>query len=263
MSKKKSPEEKEWELVLKKEARFLEGREKKTDSLLNQKIGGVIPEKLQGALDAAFIKAFDLIFDKGTKVIEKTYQKERLEQDYKINAYARELRKDRKSLRAFAKNAGRTGQAAFLMSGISGIGMGVLGIGLPDIPIFLGMAVKTVYETALHYGYSYDSEEERYFILLLIEASAARGEEALFASKEADGYIESGLLPAGYDRKEQIKKTASVLSRELLYMKFLQGIPVAGIVGGAFDAVYMRQIAAFAGIKYRKRFLSDQMGKKS
>ena len=42
--------------------------------------------------------------------------------------------------------------------------MGVLGIGLPDIPVFTGMILKNIYETALQYGYSYESREEKYFI---------------------------------------------------------------------------------------------------
>ena len=38
-------------------------------------------------------------------------------------------------------------------------------------------------------------------------------------------------------------------------MKFLQGIPVVGAMGGAYDVVYMKQISEYAGIKYQKRFL--------
>ena len=38
-------------------------------------------------------------------------------------------------------------------------------------------------------------------------------------------------------------------------MKFLQGIPIVGVVGGAADAVYMKQILEYANIKYKHRFL--------
>ena len=54
--------------------------------------------------------------------------------------------------------------------------------------------------------------------------------------------------------REQISRTSRMLSRELLYMKFLQGIPVVGAVGGAYDAIYMKQIAVYAKLKYQKRF---------
>ena len=67
-------------------------------------------------------------------------------------------------------------------------------------------------------------------------------------------------IPAGCHMKEQTARTSSMLSKELLYMKFLQGIPVAGIIGGAYDVVYMKQISEYADLKYHKRFL---LGKKS
>ena len=51
-----------------------------------------------------------------------------------------------------------------------------------------------------------------------------------------------------------IEDTAGCLSKELLYMKFLQGIPVAGAIGGAYDAIYMKLIAEYSELKYRRRF---------
>ena len=62
-------------------------------------------------------------------------------------------------------------------------------------------------------------------------------------------------LPVCYDEKIQIEKAASGLSKELLHMKFLQGIPVVRAVGGIYDAVYMKQITEYANLKYKKRFL--------
>ena len=38
-------------------------------------------------------------------------------------------------------------------------------------------------------------------------------------------------------------------------MKFLQGIPVVGAVGGAYDVVYLKQITEYANLKYERRFL--------
>ena len=50
------------------------------------------------------------------------------------------------------------------------------------------------------------------------------------------------------------------MSKELLYMKFLQGIPVVGAVGGAYDVVYLKQITEYANLKYERRFL-EMLGK--
>ena len=43
-------------------------------------------------------------------------------------------------------------------------------------------------------------------------------------------------------------------------MKFLQGIPVVGAVGGAYDAVYLKRVAEYAELKYRRRFYQDKYG---
>ena len=55
--------------------------------------------------------------------------------------------------------------------------------------------------------------------------------------------------------EELIEVAAGSLSKELLYMKFLQSIPVVGAAGGAYDAVYMQKIVEYAKIKYQRRFL--------
>ena len=98
-----TPREKEWNRLLKQEKAFLEKGTHKKDSRLNQLLEDKIPEKLQGTLDAAFAKAFETIFEKGTGIIEKTYRKDELERQFKINAYAVELKEDKKSLRKFSQ----------------------------------------------------------------------------------------------------------------------------------------------------------------
>ena len=58
-----------------------------------------------------------------------------------------------------------------------------------------------------------------------------------------------------------IQKTAALLSKELLYMKFLQGFPVVGAVGGAYDVIYMKQITEYSNLKYKHRFYEMKKGK--
>lgn len=252
---KKTPLEKEWELLLKQEEKLLKKRAEHKDSVLNQKLEKHVPWKLQDTLEEAFSKAFQVVFDKGTGIIEKTYNRSELEKQYKIRSYTQEVRQNRKSLKAFSKKAQSAGATGLLVSGVSGIGLGFLGIGMPDIVLFVGMVFRSLYEIALHYGYGYEKEEERYFILLLIQAAVSFGAAGEELDRLVDAFISSETLPEDYRRKRQIDKTAQVLSKELLYMKFLQGIPVAGVIGGAYDAIYMKRITEYAGIKYKKRFL--------
>ncbi len=194
-------------------------------------------------------------FEKGLGVIEKTYDKNKMEKEYKVNLYADEVYGNKKTLRAFSKTAKKTGNVNLALSGVSGVGMGLLGIGLPDIPVFTGMILKCIYEIALNYGFSYESEEEKYFILLLIEGAVSYGEHLGQIDNEVETFLEKQQIPENYVSAEQVSGTSKMLSKELLYMKFLQGIPVVGVIGGAYDVVYMKQISEYAKLKYQKRFL--------
>ncbi|MBR0481448.1 MAG: EcsC family protein, partial [Firmicutes bacterium] len=74
--------------------------------------------------------------------------------------------------------------------GIGGIGLGAAGIGLPDIPIFTAVLLKGVYEVALHYGYEYDSEKEKYFVLRIIEVALLYGADLDRENEEMNRWIE-------------------------------------------------------------------------
>ncbi len=255
MVSKKSPLDMEWWQFRKKEQKFLADREEKKDSILNRFLAEKVPEKLQGTLDTAFAKAFGVIFEKGTGVIEKTYRKEELQQNFRINEYADEVRQTRKSLKVFEKKAGTAGTVNTLISGAAGIGMGAFGAGIPDIALVVGFILRSIYEIALDYGYDYECEGERRFILLLIEGAVSYGTELRAIDDAINTYIENGEMPVDYEEKRQIERTAAGLSKELLYMKFLQGIPIVGVVGGAYDVVYMKKITEYANLKYKRRFL--------
>ncbi len=255
MFQRKNPLDIEWQKLEKKEQKFLTARESKKVSVLNRTLEEKVPAKLQQTLDKAFAKAFGMIFENGTGLIEKTFKPEELKKDYKINEYTDEIRHNKKSIKAFSKKAESAGTLNLVVSGAAGVGMGVLGIGIPDIPVFTGIVLKSIYEIALSYGYPYDTIEEKGFILLLIQGAVSYGQDMTEINGQIDTYIQTAKLPSGYEEKLQIEKTASGLSKELLYMKFLQGIPVVGAVGGIYDAVYMKRITEYANLKYKKRFL--------
>ena len=61
---KKTPMEAELAKLEKQETRFLEKRKDKKDSFLNQKLEEKVPAGMQDKLDAAFAKAFQLVFEK-------------------------------------------------------------------------------------------------------------------------------------------------------------------------------------------------------
>lgn len=254
-----SPLEKEWLKLQKQEQIYMQKRMEKKDSRLNQLLEKKVSENLQKTLDTAFSKAFYLIFEKGTGVIEKTYKKEELEKTYQINEFAAKVRNNRKSLKTFSKKASGAGNLNMLISGVSGIGLGVLGIGIPDIVLFTGLMLKSIYEIALNYGFDYEKEEEKQFILLLIRGAVSFGEELHEINDELNFYMETGHFTRCQRLSDSINEASGGLSKELLYMKFLQGIPVVGAAGGAYDVIYMKQIVKYAEMKYRRRFYSKRM----
>ena len=251
----RTPVQREWEALCKKERRLLNKRSTEQDSALARLLAKKVPDKLQHTLHAGFAKSFSLIFEKGVGIIEKTYDKDAWQKEFQVQLYADELQGSRKSLRAFTQKAKRAGRNHVVISGVSGVGMGLLGIGLPDIPLFTSMALKCVYQTALAYGFDYDTPAERYLVLLILEGAMAHGAELERADQRIEEFLRRPILPEGYDQAEQISRTSRALSQELLCMKFLQGIPLVGAVGGAYDMRYMGQISAYAKLKYQKRFL--------
>lgn len=61
---------------------------------------------------------------------------------------------------------------------------------------------------------------------------------------------------AEFDR--QIKRTSQVFAMDMLLLKFVQGLPVVGILGGAANPVYYHKIMHYVEVKYRKRYLYRQ-----
>lgn len=253
--------EKEWTALEKKEARYLmRRREEKTSSALQQKLEEKIPEKLEETLNTAFIKAFDLVFEKGTGLIEKTYNKDQQKTDYQVREYAAGLKESRKTVKAFGRQSQGTRMKNLMISGVEGVGLGLLGIGLPDIPLFTAVILKSVYEIALSYGFEYESEKEQWFILKMIETALKKGEELERNNSLLNAWIDqNGIGETVKGRKEQSKETAAALAEALLYMKFLQGIPVVGGAGGAADTVYLKKITDYAELKYKRRFLRKKI----
>ena len=259
--KKISPLEKEYQKLIKEEQKYILKNQEEKENFLNKALADKVPPKLQSTLEAAFIKAFKLIFSRGKSAIELTYNKEKLENEFKLRDFSGEVKKDRKSLKEFSKKARNQDSLNLFMSGVSGVGMGILGIGIPDIPVFTGMILRDIYETSINFGFLYDSEKERFFILNIIKGAISCGDELCKIDLCLNKFIETETLSDDYNEEKEIESTAALLSDALLYMKFLQGIPIAGAVGGFYDIIYMKHIAKYSSLKYKKRYLTRKMVK--
>ena len=54
---------------------------------------------------------------------------------------------------------------------------------------------------------------------------------------------------------EQIKNTADAFAMDMLLVKFIQGLPIAGILGGVSNPIYYKRIMNYVQLKYHKRYL--------
>lgn len=216
-----------------------------------------VPDKVYHSLKIAFGKAFSIVFEKGTGIIEKSYNKESLHQNQKVQHYAVQLKGNRRELRKVKKSAELAGLGNIALTTVEGIGLGALGIGLPDIVMFVGVLLKGIYETSLHYGYDYNAVGERYLILKMMETSLAKGERWVELNAEVDRLIYQGRqeVPDLEDMEEQRRRTADAFAIDMILLKFIQGLPIVGILGGAGNPVYYNKVLHYVRLKYHKRYL--------
>ena len=214
-----------------------------------------IPEKVNDTLKKAFNTAFDIVFSKGTSIIEKTYNKSEKEKDFLIRDFIFNNNPNKKEIKKLkTKNINN-----IVLSTAEGVGLGLLGIGLPDIVLFVGMILKGVYEISIKYGIDYNLPEERMFILKLLQASMQKEEEFIKVDNQLNDIIKNDFINTDEDIKNQITKTSNVFADEMLIMKFIQGLPIIGIIGGLSNPVYYNKIISFVELKYRKRYLYKKL----
>lgn len=275
MPDKKTPLEKEWDSFLKRENKTLKKYGTRKEPFWEKKLHKAVPDGLREKLEDAFYKAFCVILEKGTGVIEKTFPKEKLEAEFKTREYAGRLYPVRKNLAAGRKLAARQAAAGVAGACAEGAVLGLLGIGLPDIPLFLASLLRSLYTQALHFGVDYRNQEEQELLLELLALSLYSGEDfkerdaamnrklyqmARRTHAAAPSEMDSAYRPALSEKAPADVDAAALgasraLSGELLYMKFLQGVPIAGVIGGLYDGIYMKKVTDYTALKLERRYL--------
>lgn len=261
-------DEKKRAKALEKELRAVEKQEKKLQKAFvkaknpawKTALGDKIPKKVNAGLESTFCKGFSLVFNQGRSIIEKSYKKEELQSNHTIRDFAVQLKGGRKELKAVNKSAKRSDSLNMVVTTAEGVALGALGIGMPDIVLFISTLLKGVYETALNYGFDYAVPEEQYMILNMMAASLITGEERI----EWDDMIDAMIVDMPQEvtqavLDEQIRETAAVFAMDMLILKFIQGLPVVGVLGGVANPIYYRRVLKYVQLKYRKRYLLKQM----
>ena len=245
---------------LKSELRKIEIKERrwlqKKDSYgaLKEKLYEKVPPALDKTLQAAFEKAFGLLFLKGRGLVELTFNKKQLEREFRGRDILAEKTMDLKHLKSVEKRLNHSQRVNNFVTTLSGVGMGLVGMGLPDIPMFAATVLKGVYEIAAGYGIDYTQPDEQVYILRLIRAALVDGDERVRLSQALDSPAEEGT-----EVSEEIALTSEALADALLVEKFVQSVPIVGAVGGIVNNRVYARISALAGMKYKKRYLLSKM----
>ena len=226
----------EYKTLKKKEQKYLKKQSMSSDHFINRKLKGKVEPKLEQTLNSTFQKTFnaDKIKEKHNSI------------DSRIT---------RKNIRK-QKNISKSSNIKNLaFTSISSTALGILGIGIPDIFLFTALIIKNLQEISLSYGIDFNNDKEKYFMLMIIEGALAH-ESIYEVNERVDSFIESY---RSYDIDFQIKQTSKTLASELLYLKFIQGIPIVGAISGFYDSKYMNQISKYANLKYQLRFLKNKL----
>lgn len=236
--------------IEKKERKYLE--KSRIYSGLAEKIS--IPEKIQDTLTAAFAHGLRWVLEKGDGLIrygisEEEIRKTFFEQDRQARQKMR--RKELRAIGAQARQVRRRGSGAALAEGI---GLGVLGIGLPDIPIFLGVLLRGIYQIALSYGVDVREDKEKIYLVLLLACAAAPERERQGRLDQLAREIQTGQI-IKEDLQLVQREAAESLAQGMLTAKFIQGLPIVGVVGGLYNFPLYQRISGYAELEYQKRYL--------
>lgn len=129
-----------------------------------------------------------------------------------------------------------------------------------DIPVVLGLALKTLQEIAIIHGYDPTEKEERIFIVKCLQFAFADvvGKEAILKELASIG------------QQDQSKEMISQLKgwQEVFYTyvdqfgwkKLFQMVPIAGIVFGAYaNRGMIKDVAEVGTMLYRKRRIFEKL----
>ena len=105
LNRKKAAVRKELDSLRKQEARLMKAASHSRDAGFSNRLEEKIPAKVQETLEKAFCRAFGIVFEKGTRFIEKGIRRESMQEDHAIQNYAAELRGTRRELRKMQKSA--------------------------------------------------------------------------------------------------------------------------------------------------------------
>ena len=234
-----------------------------SSSMIADKINNAVPDKILTKIEGAFGKAFNFMYVKGSKAINKTYSQDKMKESYEYDKKFAKAANNRLSLKSFQHKSARRGLFDGFIVTVTGLGLGFLGRALIDITAFISVTFRNMYQTCLCYGFDCDDFNEKILMLKMMETSLTTGEDVEILNHETDDlieYIDGGGLLTDDDLDFHVKSASERLSKQIMYTRVIMMIPILGIVPGFLDIVYFYKVHKYIDMKYRKRFLMGQLG---
>ncbi len=149
-------------------------------------------------------------------------------------------------------------KAATIQGATTGFG-GIFTLAI-DIPMILGLSLKTLQEIAIAYGYDPNQKEERVFIVKCLQFVSADivGKKAIL--DELSNHYGSESRTQMVSQLQGWREVVVTYTDQFGWKKLFQLIPIAGMFIGAFMNKSMMQDVAEAGIMlYRKRRILERL----
>lgn len=234
-----------------------EGYIAKKATRLMDKTAEKIPSAAFDVINMAFAEAFSALLIQGTPIVEKTFAPAKIRNRFFSQKSTLSKHITSKGLNKIDKSAKLKASLNKYVTAAEGTALGFLGIGLPDVPVFIGMILKSIYEISLSYGFDYRLPFEKQYILLIICAAVSESNAKQSYFKQIDEYaLEiSENKTIHVDIPKTISEASELLAKEILVTKAIQGFFIVGAVGGISNYATLDKITTTALIKYKKRFL--------
>lgn len=131
-----------------------------------------------------------------------------------------------------------------------------------DIPLILGMALKTLQEIAIIHGYDPNEKKERVFIVKCLQFASADivGKEAILKELANMHHSKNDGPESMISQLKGWQEVFFTYRDQFGWKKLLQMVPVAGMIFGAFVNKGMIEDVSEAGMMlYRKRRINERL----
>lgn len=131
-----------------------------------------------------------------------------------------------------------------------------------DIPLILGMALKTLQEIAIIHGYDPNEKQERVFIVKCLQFASADivGKEAILKELANMHHSKNDGPESMISQLKGWQEVFFTYRDQFGWKKLLQMVPVAGMIFGAFVNKGMIEDVSEAGMMlYRKRRINERL----